>query len=327
MNKCHNQDLNLTDAPIDITLIEEILKLKKEKRVTILAHNYQSKENRFVADYVGDTLSLANQARVVDEDVILFCGPDFMVETAALLAGDRTVIYANEDARCPMASMISPEDIRLLKDANPGAKVVGYVNTSVESKCEMDICCTSSNAVNIINATRSEKVIFVPDKNLGANLQKFLPTKELILWPGFCSVHNLIEREDILELIHAHPDAEVLVHPECKPEVVEQAHVMLSTDGMIEYVQQSHSTEFIIGTEVELVSRMVENNPEKNFYPVPLAYCRTQKRIQLENILNALETFEPRVEISKEVSEKARRPLEKMMAFGRGDDVYVSNSL
>lgn len=327
MNQCPDRDLNLSNAPVGITLIEEILKLKKEKKVTILAHNYQSRENRFVADYVGDTLSLASQARVVDEDVILFCGPDFMVETAALLADNKIVLYANENARCPMAGMITPEDIISLKDANPGAKVVGYVNTSVESKCEMDICCTSSNAINIINSVSSEKVIFIPDKNLGNNLKKFLPTKDLILWPGFCSVHNLIRREDILKLINIHPDAEVLVHPECRPEVVEQSHVMLSTDGMIEYVQQSPSKEFIIGTEVELVSRMVENNPEKNFYPVPLAYCRTQKRIQLENILNALETFEPKVEFSKEILEKARRPLEKMMAFGRGDYVYVSKSL
>lgn len=310
-----------------MTLVEAILKLKREKDVAILAHNYQSLETQFVADFVGDTLSLAILAKDVEQDLIVFCGPDFMVETAAVLGQNKVVVYANEKAKCPMAAMITPEELRHCKEAHPGAKVVGYVNTNAECKCEMDICCTSSNAVKIIRSLNAKEIIFVPDKNLGLNVKKFAPDKEMILWLGYCAVHEIIHKEDILKLAHAHPNAKIIVHPECKPEVVDLAHAMLSTDGMIKYVTQSPSKEFIVGTELELTHRMMEENPEKVFYSVSKAYCRTQKKIKLENILTALETLEPRVNLSKDVIENARQPLERMLAFGRGDNAHVSETL
>lgn len=311
--------LESLEAILDVTLIEDILKLKKEKNAVILVHNYQSPEIQFVADFVGDTLSLALLAKDVDQDIIVFCGPDFMVETAAILGQNKIVVYANEKAKCPMAAMLTREQLQLEKEDYPNAKVVGYVNTTAECKCEMDICCTSSNIVKIIKSINTKEIILVPDKNLGLNVKKFLPDKEIILWPGYCIVHELICKEDIQKLAHDHPNAKIIVHPECRPEVVDLAHAMLSTDGMINYVTKSTCREFIVGTELDLTYRMAEENPEKRFYPVLKAYCRTQKKIKLENVLMALETLEPKVSLPKDVIEKARRPLERMLAFGRGD--------
>jgi len=310
--------MSYDDLP-ELKVVEKILKLKKRRNAVILAHNYQSPEIKFVADYVGDTLSLSMLAREVEQPVIVVCGPDFMVETTKILASDKTVLYANCAAKCPMAAMITLEELRDLKKAYPNAKVVGYLNTSAECKCEMDICCTSSNAVRITKSLEAEEIIFVPDRNLGSYIKKHVPDKEMIIWPGFCAVHQMILKQDILELARAHPRAKIVVHPECTPDVVDMADAVLSTDGMVKYGANSDEREFIVATELELVNAMIEDNPDKEFYAVEKAYCRTQKKVKLENVLEALETLQPEVSLPRDVIRRAKRPVERMLAVGRGD--------
>ncbi len=306
------------DLP-DLAVVGEILELKKTRNAVILAHNYQSPEIKFVADYVGDTLSLSMLAENVEQPVIVVCGPDFMVETAKILAPDKTVLYANAAAKCPMAAMITTEELRDLKKSHPAAKVVGYLNTSAECKCEMDICCTSSNAVKITKDLDAGEIIFVPDRNLGSYVKKQVPDKEMIIWPGFCTVHQMILKQDILELARVHPRAKIVVHPECTPDVVDLADAVLSTDGMINYGANSKDQEYIVATELELVNAMADDNADKRFYAVEKAYCRTQKKVKLENILEALETLQPQVSLPHDVMLKAKRPIERMLAAGRGD--------
>ncbi|MBI2832672.1 MAG: quinolinate synthase NadA [Chloroflexi bacterium] len=303
----------------DLRAVEKILALKKERNAVILAHNYQSPEIQFVADYVGDTLSLSMIARDAEQPVIVFCGPDFMVETAKILAPHKTVLYANDKAKCPMAAMITPEELRTLKKNHPYAKVVGYINTTAECKCEMDVCCASANAVKIVRSLEAEEVIFVPDQNLGDYVRKMVPEKTILIWSGFCSVHNMIQKQDVLSLAQVHPAARIIVHPECKPEVVEMADMVLSTGGMITLAASSKDREFIVATELEVVNRMVEDNPDKEFYAVEKAYCRTQKKVKLENVLNTLETLSPAVSLARDVIDKARLPIERMLAAGRAD--------
>ncbi len=313
-----SKTLSDDDSP-ELKVVEKILELKKERSAVILAHNYQSPEIQFVADYVGDTLSLSMLARDVEQPVIVFCGPDFMVETAKILAPDKTVLYANEWAKCPMAAMITPDDLRSMKKAHPDAKVVGYINTSAECKCEMDICCASANAVKITQSLKAEEIIFVPDQNLGSYVRKLVPDKTIILWSGFCAVHQIIQKQDILEMAHAHPRAKIIVHPECRPEVVDLADAVLSTDGMIAYAAKSEDREFIVATELEMVNRMMEDNADKEFFAIEKAYCRTQKKVKLENVLKSLETLEPEVSLPRDIIERARLPIERMLAVGRAD--------
>lgn len=309
----------LDDDLPELKVVERILELKKEKSAVILAHNYQSPVIQFVADYVGDTLSLSMLARDAEQPVIVFCGPDFMVETAKILAPDKTILYANDKARCPMAAMITREDLRTLKKTHPKAKVVGYVNTSAECKCEMDICCASANAVKIVRSLDAEEVIFVPDQNLGSYVRSMVPEKTILTWWGFCSVHHMIHKEDVLDLACAHPHARIIVHPECRPEVVELADIVLSTDSMIRFAASSGDREFIVVTELEVVNRMIEDNPDKEFHPIEKAYCRTQKKVRLENVLKTLETLAPEVSLPRDVIERARLPIERMLAVGRAD--------
>ncbi|MDO8690540.1 MAG: quinolinate synthase NadA [Dehalococcoidia bacterium] len=314
----------LDDDLPDLTVVERILALKKERSAVILAHNYQSPEIQFVADYVGDTLSLSMLARDAEQPVIVFCGPDFMVETAKILAPDKTILYANDKAKCPMAAMITREDLRTLKKTHPKAKVVGYINTSAECKCEMDICCASANAVNIVRSLDAEEVIFVPDQNLGSYVRSMVPEKTILLWSGFCSVHHMIHKEDVLDLARAHPHARIIVHPECRPEVVDLADVVLSTDSMIMFAARSGDREFIVVTELEVVNRMIEDNADKEFHAIEKAWCRTQKKVKLENVLKTLETLAPEVSLPRDVLERARLPIERMLAVGRADLATVS---
>ncbi len=302
------------------SIVERINELKDEKNAVIIAHNYIRNDVQEIADFVGDSLALSVQANEMDCDVIVFCGPNFMVETAAILNPDKMVLYANEKAKCPMAGMCDAEGLRMAKKEHPDAEVVGYLNTTAESKTEMDICCTSSNAVNIIRSLKSKKIIFVPDTNLGLYVKRFVPDKEIVFWPGYCNVHErFIRRKKIMELMKAHPNAEVLVHPECSPDVIDLAHAVLSTDGMVNHVKNSLSQEFIVGTEREMVHTLEKECPEKSYYPVPSRPCATMRRIKLENVLFALETLETEVSLDEDIVVKARRPLERMMAFGRGD--------
>ncbi len=314
------RDAGLMDDYLpDLKLVQRILELKKERRAIILAHNYQSPEIQFVADYVGDTLSLSMLARDVEQAVIVFCGPDFMVETAKILAPNKIVLYANENAMCPMAAMITREDLIGLKQMHPMAKVVGYVNTSPECKCEMDICCASANAVKIVRSLHTEEVIFVPDQNLGSYVKRMVPEKIILTWSGFCSVHHMVRKEEVLALARAHPHARIIVHPECRPEVVDLADMVLSTESMIMLAARSRDPEYIVVTELEVVNRMIEDNPDKEFHAVERAYCRTQKKVKLENVLKTLETLAPEVSLPHDVLERARLPIERMLAVGRAD--------
>jgi quinolinate synthase len=303
-------------------IIERIQDLKSERNAVVIAHNYIRPEVQNVSDFVGDSLALAVKANEMDCEVIVFCGPNFMVETVAILNPDKTVLYANADARCPMASMCEVDDIKLLKEQHPDVPVAGYLNTTAHSKTEMDICYTSSNAVDVIRSLDTDRVIFVPDRNLGMYVQRSLPDIEIILWPGYCTVHErFIKRERVVELIEAHPDAEVLVHPECTPEVIDLADVVLSTDGMVERVKTSPSQEFIVGTERELIHRMERECPGKTYHPVPTMPCGTMRRISIEDVLNVLETMGTKVSLDEEVVVGARRPLERMLALNKREQV------
>jgi quinolinate synthase len=300
-------------------LIERINELKSQTNAIVIAHNYINSAVQEVADFVGDSLALSVKANEMDCDMIVFCGPNFMVETAAILNPDKEILYANKNAKCPMAGMCDAEGLRLAKQAHPDAVVVGYLNTTAESKTEMDICCTSTNAVDIIRSVNAKQIIFAPDTNLGLYVMRFVPEKEIILWPGYCHVHErFIRRERVFELMSEHPAAEVLVHPECSPDVIDLGNAVLSTDGMVNYIKNSNSREFIIGTEKELIRRLEKECPRKIYYPVPSKPCLTMKKITLENVLKTLESRETKVEIDENIVIKARMPLERMMAFSRG---------
>jgi len=298
---------------------ERILELKEEKNAVILAHNYQRPEIQDLADFVGDSLGLSMQATSVDAEIIIFCGVDFMAESAKILNPDKRVVHPEPGAKCPMAAMCDAGGLASLKKAHPDAEAVGYVNTTAACKAQMDVCCTSSNAVKVVQSVCSKKVIFVPDENLGKYVQRFVKDKQMILWPGFCPTHDHISPERILRLKKEHPAASVIVHPECRPEVIDLADAVKSTEGMIKFVKSSDRREFIIGTEKELIYRLKKENPGKVFLAVPGAVCPTMKMITVKSVLRALETLEPVIEIDSETMKRARVPLQRMMDIGRGD--------
>lgn len=300
-------------------IVDEIHKLREEKNAVILAHNYQIPPIQDLADFIGDSLALAIQATKVESDLIIFCGVDFMAESALILNPQKIVVHPNPMAKCPMAAMVDVEGLRMAKKENPNATVVSYVNTTASVKTETDICCTSANAVKVIKSLDTDTILFVPDSNLGLYAQRFLPDIKFIFWPGYCHVHQDISVEQILDLKKDHPGAEILVHPECSPDVIDSADYVFSTEGMVRHCSSSSSKEFIIGTEEGLVHRLKKETPDKIFHSIPNAICPNMKKISLENTLDALKTLEPKLVLSKEVIEKARAPLDKMVAIGRED--------
>jgi quinolinate synthase len=304
---------------MDNEIENRITELKKEHNAIILVHNYQIPEVQDIADFLGDSLDLAMKATKTDAENIIFCGVDFMAESAKILNPSKNVILPDIDAECPMANMVNPKDLIKLKEENPDAIVVSYINTTAEIKTLSDICCTSSNGVKVIQSVSEKKIIFVPDRNLGAYIQRFVPEKELILWPGMCPTHHKIRKEEILKLKEEHSDAEVLVHPECRPEIIDIADHALSTNGMVNHAKNSDTKEFIIGTEKDICYRLKNENPNKSFYPIKTAICPNMKKITLEKVLNSLETLEPKVNLPDEIMEKAKKPLQRMMEIGRGD--------
>lgn len=297
----------------------KIKELKKRNNILILAHNYQIPEVQDIADFLGDSLDLAMKATKTDAENIIFCGVDFMAESAQILNPDKTVIIPDIEAKCPMANMVDINDLKKLKNNHPDAEVVAYINTTATTKILTDICCTSANGVKVVKNTSSKKVIFIPDRNLGAYIQRFVIDKEMIIWPGICPTHHRIRKEEILNLKEKHPDAEILVHPECRPEIIDIANHALSTNGMVNHAKKSDSKEFIIGTEKELCYRLTKENPNKNFYPIKTAICPNMKKITLEKVLNSLETLEPKIKLPDEIMKKAKKPLQRMMEVGRGD--------
>jgi quinolinate synthase len=313
---------NLLDEKANVkgnamNISDKIRKLKAEKNAVILAHNYQRPDVQEIADFVGDSLGLSIQAAKTKADVIVFCGVHFMAETAKILSPQKTVLLPEEKAGCPMADMITGDQLRTLKQEHPGAAVLCYVNTSAEVKAECDLCCTSANAVVMVrDVLKDEKgIIFVPDQYLAAYVTS-RTGREFITWPGYCPTHARILPEDILEQKRLHPSAKVIVHPECKPELIRLADKVASTEGMCRYVQETGDTdEFIIGTEQGIIHRMEKENPGKRFYHASKsAICPNMKATTLEKVLWSLEDMVHEIRVPEEIVQKARRSIERMVA-------------
>jgi quinolinate synthase len=295
---------------------QEIARLKKTKNAVILAHNYQVEEVQLCADFLGDSLELSRKAAESDQAIIVFAGVKFMAETAKILAPGKKVLLPRLDAGCPMADMITVDDLREMKKQHPGAPVVTYVNSSVEIKAESDVCCTSANAVQVVANIPAREIIFVPDENLGQYVQKMVPAKKLVLFEGFCYVHHRIREEEINEMRARHPRAIVIVHPEVRPEVTELADEVLSTSGMLRYVSLSSQKEFIVATEQGLLERMKRENPGKVFYPaLAPKVCSNMKRTALKDVYDALNEEKYEIFVDPIVADKARQALREMLKF------------
>ena len=296
---------------------ERIKDLKLKRNAIILAHNYCTPEIQDIADFVGDSLALAIQASNTDAEVIVFCGVRFMAEGATILNPEKTVLMPEPEALCPMASMCSSHQLDEFKKAYPQAAVVGYVNSTADSKTRMDICCTSANAVNVVDSVPERQVIFVPDANLGAYVQTQCPDKDVILWEGYCPTHQAITKTMIEKLLQIHPEALVLMHPECRSEVLEMADYIGSTAGILDYASSSKFKEFIIGTEVGMLHPLSKANPDKIFYPVDAAVCPMMKMTDVESVLRCLDEMSGVVDLDETISSQAYGPLKKMLDVKR----------
>ncbi|MFO7711623.1 MAG: quinolinate synthase NadA [Dehalococcoidia bacterium] len=297
-------------------LIERIRILRERRGALILAHNYQLGEVQDIADFVGDSLELSQQAAGTDAGVIVFCGVHFMAETAAILSPDKVVLLPDVHAGCPMADMITAERLREKKQEHPHAVVVCYVNSSAEVKAESDICCTSANAVAVIESLNAEDVLFIPDQYLGHYVST-RTGKKMILWPGFCPTHARITADRVGELKKEHPKAKLVVHPECRPEVIALADEVLSTGGMCRYAQRDDVGEMIVGTEMGIIHRLRKENPGKRFIPVSeQAICPNMKSITLEKVLWSLEEMGPEVKVPEDIRLRARDAVDKMLKIG-----------
>jgi quinolinate synthase len=294
---------------------ERIRKLKQEKNAVILVHNYQRPEVQDIGDIVGDSLELSQKAAATDADVIVFCGVHFMAETAAILSPQKTVLLPDARSGCPMADMITAEQLRQKKKELPDATVVTYVNSSAEVKAESDYCCTSANGVKVVQKIEAEEILFVPDQYLGDYIAK-KTGKQMTLWPGYCPTHVRILPEDIVRRKNEYPGAHVVVHPECRPDVIALANEALSTSGIIRYAARDDVNELIVGTEVEILHRLKKENSGKTFIPASeKAICPNMKRITLEKVLSSLETMSPRVEVPEEIRIKAKAAVDRMLAI------------
>lgn len=299
-----------------MSLAGGIQKLKKSKNAVVLAHNYQRPQVQDIADFVGDSLELSVKAAAVECDTIVFCGVDFMAETAKILNPDKKVLVPDPEAGCPLAEQLLPEDIVRQKAATPGASVVLYINTSAACKTLADVVCTSANCVEIVKAAPSRQVIFGPDSNMLHYVSKRMPEKELIGVPvfGYCPTHHNITPAQVREAKHAHPEAKVVVHPECTPEVQEMADFIASTSGMIRMAKSDAAKEFILGTETGLLYRLGREIPDKKFHPVnPGVVCPNMKRNTPEKVRDALADEKFEVTLSREIVEKARVPIGRML--------------
>ncbi len=299
----------------DKSLQEQILKLKKEKNAIILAHNYQLGEIQDIADLVGDSLELSQKAAATTAEVIVFCGVHFMAETAATLCPNMTVLLPEINAGCPMANMITAEQLRQKKQELPGATVVTYVNSSADVKAESDYCCTSANGVKVVASVDSEEILFVPDQYLGHYIAS-QTGKKMILWPGYCPTHVRILPEDIIRRKQEHPKARVAVHPECRPDVIALADEVLSTSGMCRYAAREDVSELIVGTELGIIHRLKKENPDKKFLPISeQAICPNMKSITLEKVLWSLEDMSPVVKVREEIRLRAKAAVDRMLVI------------
>ena len=297
----------------DVKLVEEILSLKRERNAVILVHNYQLGEVQDIADFVGDSLELSQDAAKTEAEVIVFCGVQFMAETASILCPDKVVLLPDIHAGCPMADMITAESLRERKRGLPNATVVCYVNSSAEVKAESDVCCTSANAVKVVESLDAEEILFVPDYYLGHYVST-KTDKKISLWPGFCPTHVRIQPQDIIKLKKEHTQAKVVVHPECRPEVIALADEVLSTGGMCRFAPKTEAKEIIVGTEMGIIHRLRKENPGKRFISVSeQAICPTMKLITLEKVLYSLEEMAPEVKVPEDIRLRAKAAVDKML--------------
>jgi quinolinate synthase len=295
---------------------KRIQDLKRSLDAVILAHNYQWPDVQDVADFVGDSLELSRQAAKVESEYIVFCGVDFMAETAAVVNPSRKVLLPESTARCPMASMIDLDSLREWKAKHPNAAVVCYVNSSAAVKAESDICCTSANAVRVVESLPDYEVLMVPDENL-ARFVATRTSKRVITYPGFCVTHRRVKSTHVIEARAAHPEALMLAHPECTPEVLERADEVLSTSQMLRYVTESPASTFLIATEWAIIHRMQKLNPDKRFYSVTNALvCPNMKKTNLDSVIRAMELRQYEVSVSPDVREGAARAIQRMLDVG-----------
>lgn len=295
-------------------LKRKILDLKEKQDALIVAHNYQRDEIQEIADITGDSYALARAVTKAKEKVVVFCGVKFMAESAYILSPDKTILLPVEEAGCPLADMITVEKLIKKKKEYPKAAVVCYVNSPASVKAESDICCTSSNAVRIVKSLKEKQVIFVPDKNLGAYVAKNIPKKDIIIWDGYCTVHMRLTKEEVLKTKKHYPNAEFIVHPECREEVLDLADYVGSTAGMIKYVKVSPVTEFIVGTEKGIIYKLKRDNPEKTFYvPTEQFICANMKLTTLGWLARSLEKLEYKIIVPEDIVKKSRKVLERML--------------
>ena len=299
-------------------IIEKIKKLKKEKNAIILAHCYQNVEVDEVADFVGDSLGLSQLAAKTDAKIIVFLGVTFMAETAKILSPDKKVLIPNTNAGCDMADMVNLHQLREFKAKYPNIPTVCYVNSTAEVKSEVDVCCTSSNAINVVKSLNAKKVLFLPDENLGNWVAKNLPEVEVITYDGCCPIHKSIKSNDISELKIKHPNSKVLIHPECTSDVLELGDFIGSTTQIMKYIKDNDFNSYIIVTEKGVVDRLQRDYPNKEFILIsPKAYCPNMKRNYLEDVLRALENEEHEITVDKNLAKKALIPIERMVSIDR----------
>ncbi len=298
---------------IDRELVEQINSLRKQRNAILLVHNYQRGEIQDIADFIGDSLELSQKAAATDADVIIFCGVHFMAETAAILCPDKTVLLPDIHSGCPMADMITTDSLQKKKEELPDAAVVCYVNSSADVKAESDICCTSANAVRVVEALDDDEILFIPDQYLGHYVST-KTDKKIYLWPGYCPTHAQMQPEDIIRLKKEHPKARALVHPECRPEVIELADAVVSTSGMCRYAQETDAEEIIVGTEIGIIHRLEKENPDKTFIPISdKAICPNMKKITLDKVLWSLQEMSPQVTVTEPTRVRAKRAVDWML--------------
>jgi len=298
-------------------LSAEIRELAREADAVVIAHNYQRAEIQDVADFTGDSLGLSRQAAATGASTIVFAGVHFMAETAKILAPEKTVLLPEPRAGCPMADMVTGEGLRAWKSEHPGVPVVTYVNSSAEVKAESDVCVTSANAVAVVRALGAEKILFAPDRNLGSWVARSLPGVEVLLWDGWCPTHDEVTAEQVSAARQAHPGAKVIVHPECRPDVVDLGDAVLSTSQMLAFAAEDPSPEFIVITEAGLIHGLEKAAPGKVFHELsPRMLCPNMKLTTLAKVRDALAYGQFAVEVPEEIAERARAAVERMVAIG-----------
>lgn len=300
------------------TMISNINRMKKEQNAVIVAHSYQVDDVQEIADVVGDSFALSQFCASNSADTIVFCGVHFMAESAKILSPEKTVLLPELNAGCPMADMVTAEALREAKKKYSEAAVVCYINSSAEVKAECDVCCTSSNAVSVIKSIKQKDILFVPDQNLGSYVAKMVPEKNIILWEGYCITHHKIKVDEVLKSKELHPDALLLVHPECQPEIANLADFVGSTKQIIDYAKASDHEKFIIGTEMGVLYQLKKDNPDKTFYMMSAGLiCPNMKKTSLQSVHDALAFKKYEINLSEDIIKRASHSLNRMLEVNK----------